>query len=42
MDFFPVCQRGLPKKVEISYNERNHDKNEITVNKIDNISGSRK
>ena len=32
MDFFPVCQRGLPKKTAIRYNK-------ITVNKIGNVSG---
>ena len=35
MDCFPVCQRGLPKKVGIRYNEHNSNRNEVTVNKID-------
>ena len=35
MDCLPVCQRGLPKKVGIRYNEHNSNMNEATVNKTD-------
>ena len=32
MDCLPVCQRGLPKKEGIRYNEHNSNMNEATVN----------
>lgn len=35
MDCLPVCQRGLPQKVGIRYNEHNSNMNEATVNKTD-------
>lgn len=35
MDCLPVCQRGLPKKEGIRYNEHNSNMNEATVNKTD-------
>lgn len=35
MDCLPVCQRGLPKKVGIRYNEHNSNISEATVNKTD-------